>query len=170
MIEVEGYLLDTSIASPAWYAGHKRHKEVRERLEGLGDDTVFVSDISKAEVEYGLNLVALDAQKHDGIRSAMGRYKVVPIDHHTAQTYGEIRATIFKAYAPRDRRNKISSKYVEDLRERTSGKELGIQENDLWIVSVAVRYNLLFLTADGRGGMRKIIEAANYAHRTEYWN
>ncbi len=166
---MEAYLLDTSIASPAWYEGHKRHKDVRERLESLGDDAVFVSAVSIAEVQYGLRLVALDAQKHQSIRSALERYKVIPVDHHTAQTYAETRATLFKAYAPRDRRNRISSAYIEDLRERTSGKELGIQENDLWIVSVAVQYNLVFVTADQGGGMRKIVDAANYAHRTEYW-
>ena len=97
-------------------------------------------------------------------------YQVLPIDRHTAEIYGSIRADLFRAYAPRDRRNRFASRYVEDLRERTSGKELGIQENDLWIVSVAVEYNLIFVTGDRGGGMKKIVEVANYAHRTQYWS
>ena len=47
---------------------------------------------------------------------------------------------------------------------------MGIQENDLWIVSTAVQYNLVFVTDDRRGGMRNIIEKANYSHRTQFWS
>ena len=165
----EAYLLDTSIASIAGYEGDERHSEVREWLNGLRDDAVFISAVSVAEAEYGLNLNPLDAQSQQDIRSAIGTYQVLPIDHHTARIYGSIRAGLFRAYAPRDYRNRISSRYIEDLRDPTSGKELGIQENDLWIVSVAVQYNLLFVTADRRGGMRRIVDEANYAHRTKFW-
>ena len=59
-------------------------------------------------------------------------------------------------------------KHVEDLVEPTTGKELGIDENDLWIVSTAVEYNLVFITQDQKGSMRRIIEAAGYASRTLY--
>ncbi len=165
----EAYLLDTSIASIAGYEGDERHAGVREWLDGLQDDAVFVSAVSVAESEYGLNLNPLDAQSQQDIRSAIGTYQVLPIDHHTARVYGPIRAALFRAYAPRDYRNRITARYIEDLREPTSGKELGIQENDLWIVSVAVQYNMAFVTADGGGGMRAIVEEAHYAHRTTFW-
>ena len=168
MVE-EAYLLDTTIASIAGYEGHRLHEAVRAWLDGLQDDVVFISAVSVAESEYGLNLNPMDPQEQQDIRSAIGTYQVLPIDHHTARVYGHIRAALFKAYAPRDYRNKITSRYIEDLREPTTGKELGIQENDLWIVSVAVQYNMVFVTADGRGGMRKIVEEANYTDRTEFW-
>ncbi len=165
----DAYLLDTSIASALFYEGHSRHNEFRTRLEQIADDVVFISAITVGEVEYGLNLYDLGSLVRNSIRDAMHKYKIYAIDHHTAQTYGEIRAVLFNTYAPRDRRNLIATKYVEDLRERTSGLNLGIQENDLWIVSVAKQYNLKFATADGGGGMRKIVEAAQYSHRTEFW-
>ena len=165
----EGYLLDTSVASAAGYAGHRLHQGVRTWLSGLGDNTVFVSAVTLAESEYGLNLVPLPANIKADIRSAMATYTVLPIDRHTAEIYGRIRGRLFNAYAPRDHRNRISSRYVEDLRERTSGKQLGIQENDLWIVSVAVQYNLIFVTGDGGGGMRNIVDEADYVDRTRFW-
>ena len=168
MVE-EAYLLDTTIASIAGYVGDGRHRSVRAWLDGLQDDVVFISAVSIAECEYGLSLKPLDAQSEQEIRSAFGNYQVLPIDHHTAAVYGPIRAALFRAYAPRDYRNRIASRYIEDLKEPTTGKELGIQENDLWIVSVAVQYNMLFVTADGGGGMKKIVDEANYAHRTRYW-
>ena len=168
----EGYLLDTNIASWACHKGSAPHRRVRARVDSLGGDVAFISAISLAEVEYGLNLVPSGVQKPVSFMRAMDMYKVLPIDRHTAEVYGRIRADLFRAYAPRDRRDRVSSRhrYIEDLRERTSGKGLGIQENDLWIVSVAVEYNLIFVTGDRGGGMKKIVEAANYAHRTQYWN
>ncbi len=166
---MDGYLLDTNITSRAFYEGSKQHKPIRSRLASLGDDPVFISAVSLAETEYGLKVFPLDKQMQRDIRSAMATYKVLPIDHHTAEIYGKIRASLFSAYAPRDRRNRIASHYADDLREVTTGKELGIQENDLWIVSVAVEYNLMFVTTDKAGGMRKIVDAANYAHRTQFW-
>ena len=165
----EAYLLDTSIASIAGYEGDERHARVREWLDGLQDDAVYISAVSVAESEYGLNLNPLDAQSQQEIRNAIGTYQVLPIDHHTARVYGSIRASLFRACAPRNYRNRITTRYIEDLREPTSGKELGIQENDLWIVSVAVQYNMVLVTADGRGGMRKIVEEAKHAHRTMFW-
>lgn len=168
MVE-EAYLLDTTIASIAGYEGDERHASVREWLDGLQSDVVFISAVSVAESEYGLRLNPLDAQSEQDIRNAIRTYQVLPIDHHTATVYGPIRAALFRAYAPRDYRKRIASRYIEDLREPTTGKELGVQENDLWIVSVAVQYNMVFVTADGGGGMKKIVDEANYAHRTRYW-
>ena len=161
-------MLDSGVASMAGYEGHGLYRPIRAWLDGLGDDPVFVSAISIGESEYGLNLNPLPAEVQQDIRSVMASYQVLPIDHHTARVYGRIRATLFDTYAPRDHRNQISARYVEQLRERTSGLELGIQENDLWIVSLAVQYNLVFATADSAGGMRNVVDAANYVHRTHF--
>ncbi len=168
MVE-EAYLLDTTIASIAGYEGDERHAGVREWLDGLQDGVVFISAVTVAETEYGLSLNPLGPQPQQEIRSAIGGYQVLPIDRHTARVYGPLRAALFQAYAPRDYRNRIATRYLEDLREPTTGKELGIQENDLWIVSVAVQYNMVYVTADVGGGMKRIVEEANYAHRTRFW-
>ena len=162
----EAYLLDSGAAGIASHQGHRLHQEVRALLDSIGDDAVFISAVSVAESEYGLNLNPLPDRVQRDIRSVMASYQVLPIDRNTALVYGKIRAVLFNAYAPRDARNRIGTRYLEDLRERTSAKDLGIQENDLWIVSAAVQFNLVFVTADNAGGMRRIIEAANYSHRT----
>ena len=165
---VDAYLLDTSVASIAGYQGHSLHQKVRTWLDAIEDDMVFISAVSVAESEYGLNLNPLPAHVQQDIRRVMTAYKVLPIDHHTARIYGKIRADLFNAYGPQDNRGRVSSRYAKDLRESTSDKELGIQENDLWIVSVAIRYNLVFVTADTGGGMCNIINTANYTHRTYF--
>ena len=168
MTSIEGYLLDTNIASASWDYGAPSHKSVRQRLGELGDALVYVAAVSIAEVEYGLlTAPSIDAQRQTTVRNAMGSYQVLNVDEHTAQTYAEIRANLFRTHAPRNQRGRLTKKNVEDLVDRTTGKQLGIQENDLWIVSVAVQYNLIFVTNDK---MLRIIEAAKYFDRTDYWN
>lgn len=99
----------------------------------------------------------------------MAQYECLDIDCNTSEPYSDIRASLFKKYSPRDRRNRLIMKRIEDLVEPTTGKELGIDENDLWIVSTAVEYNLVFITRDQKGSMRRIVEAANYTLRTLFW-
>lgn len=165
----EAYLLDTNIANAAWYEPDGRHREFRAWLSSRGEEPVFVSVISIAEVEYGMQIGRGASGTQRKVRRAMATYEVLDLDRHTGVIYGDIRARLFSLYAPKKRRGRINSKYVESLVDRTSGMELGIQENDLWIVSVAKRYNLILVTADRRGGMRKIVDAAEYDDRTQYW-
>lgn len=168
MNSIEGYLLDTTIASASWDCGAPGHTNVRQRLEKLGNALVYVSAVSIAEVEYGLRTApAIDVQRQSTVRDAMAGFKVLDVDRHTAEAYAEIRADLFRAHSPRNRRGRLTQRRVEDLVDRTTGKELGIQENDLWIVSVAVQYNLIFVTNDR---MQRVIDAATYSERTEFWN
>jgi len=166
----EGYLLDTSVASWVWDGMNQNHAAAQSRLTELGDAPVFVCAVTLGEIEYGLGVSpAMDPQRHAAVRSAMAGYQVLPIDHHTARTYGEIRTALFKQWAPRDRRGRMTKKVPEDLVEPTTGKTLGIQENDLWIVSVAVQYDLRLVTSDQAEGMHRVLEAASYLQRAEFW-
>jgi tRNA(fMet)-specific endonuclease VapC len=167
---MDGYLLDTSIASWLWDSGNPNHTVTRERFTQLGSAPVFVCGITIGEIEYGLGVsLAIDTERHAAVRSAMSGYRVLPIDHHTGHTYGEIRAALFQQHAPRGNRGRLTKKVPEDLVESTTGKVLGIQENDLWIVSVAVQYDVKFITGDQAGGMRRVLTTANYLHRAEFW-
>lgn len=164
-----GYLFDTSFASAASYGNHVFHKKARDFLDDLDmDDNLWISTVSLAEIEYGLNIKPLPINEVKNIRTLLAEYAPLTIDRQTAIVYGKIRAALFRKFAPRNTRNRIATKYVEDLRERTTGKALGIQENDLWIVSVAVRYNLIFVTVDSGGGMQNIVDLAQYDQQTTF--
>lgn len=167
---VEVYLLDTNIASAAFDKGNPNHNGIRERLELIGEGCAYICSVSLGEIEYGLKVAPLiDTERQSVVREAMSQYECWGIDRHSAEAYSNIRATLFKKYSPRNRRGRLTTKRVEDLVEPTTGKELGIDENDLWIVSVAVQYNVVFVTWDQGGGMQRVIEAAEYSPRTEYW-
>jgi len=158
----DAYLLDTSIASIAWDGGHKYHSLVRQRLASLDEASISICAISLAEVEYGLLISpAADPSRHAAVRSAMTQYKIWNIDRHTSTVYAQLRAELFQRFSPRDKRGVLTKKQPEELRDETTARELGIQENDLWIVSVAVQYNLRFITKDN---MHHIREAAKKVH------
>ena len=167
---MDGYLLDTNVASWACFESSSRHQEMRDRVAALGDAPVFLSAISIGEVEYGMAAAAMDKADRRSIRNALRQYSPLDLDRHTARQYGKVRARLFHKYGPRRNRQEFRTKYVEDLREPTTGKALGIQENDLWIVCIAVRYNLVFVTADKGGGMKNIVDAASYDNRTQFWD
>ena len=120
-------LLDTSVASWVWDGGNSNHARARERLTQFGDAPLFVCAITVGEIEYGLKVSpAIDAARHLAVRTAMAGYEVLPIDHHTGRTFGEIRGTLFTQYAPRDTRGRITKKAPEDLIEpvtQVSGPE-----------------------------------------------
>jgi tRNA(fMet)-specific endonuclease VapC len=166
----EGYLLDTTVASQAVDGQSPYCAAVRGYLAGLADAMLYVSMFTVGEIEYGLGVSpAIDPARHAAARAALAEYEVLPVDHHTAREFGRIRAELFKRFSPRDRRGRLTAKVPEDLREPTTAKELGIQENDLWIASVAVQYDLRFLTMDRAGGMRRVLEAAGYLDRTDFF-
>jgi predicted nucleic acid-binding protein len=166
----EGYLLDTSIASLAVDGQNRYNAAVRGHLAGLGDSTLFVCVFTIGEIEYGLAVsTKIDPTRHSEARAALAEYEVLPVDHHTAREFGRIRAALFKQYSPHDHRGRLTTKVPEDLREPTTAKELGIQENDLWIVSVAVQYDVRLLTADKAEGMRRVLVAAGYLDRTDFF-
>ena len=79
---------------------------------------------------------------------------ICKINKHTANIYGELRAKLFKKYAPKTKRTK--GLRPEELRCPASSKELQIQENDLWMVAQAINYNYTFVTRDEMNAIKSI--------------
>lgn len=155
----DAHLLDTSIASIVFDADHPKHDDIRARVLGLGaSSTVWICSISFGEIEYGLQVSpAIPAERHAAIRSTLARYRVYDVDRHTARYYGELRGALFRRFATRDAKGRLKQKQPEALLDPTTSKELGVQENDIWILAVAVQYNLIFVTRDR---MTRLVEAA----------
>jgi tRNA(fMet)-specific endonuclease VapC len=107
--------------------------------------------------------------RHAAIRATLGRYQVYRIDHHTARYYGELRGALFRRFATRDAKGRLKQKQPEALLDPTTAKDLGVQENDIWILAVAIQYNLTFVTLDR---MTRLVEAAVEVHsydRVSLW-
>ena len=162
----DAYLLDTSIASIAsiaFDAGNASHADVHRRLTELAD--AHQSGAVSWKVEYGLQVSpGIDPERHQLVRNNLLQYQILTIDRHTGKLYGELRGELFRKYGTRDARGRLKEKRPEDLLDRTTSWELGIQENDLWIVCVSVQYNLRFVTVDK---MERILAAAKEVHSYE---
>jgi predicted nuclease of predicted toxin-antitoxin system len=79
---------------------------------------------------------------------------------------------------PAGKRSKFAERHPEELIEKVTGKELGIDEPDLIIASIALVQNLILVTSDSGTGMTRVKEAAERAFhdgkfpiqlRTENW-
>jgi tRNA(fMet)-specific endonuclease VapC len=170
-VSTDAYLLDTSIASIVFDADHPRHDVIRTRVLGLGaGSTIWICSISFGEIEYGLQVSpAIPVERHAAIRATLGRYHVYDVDQHTARYYGELRGALFRRFATRDAKGRLKQKQPEALLDPTTSKELGVQENDIWILAVAIQYNLTFVTLDR---MTRLVEAAVEVHsydRVSLW-
>lgn len=150
---MDGYLFDTNIVSFIMDERHVNYGKARQLLNDLGNAPVWVSIVAIAEIEFGLRIaLTKDVKRHSVIREELrkivsGGYLLFTTKH-TIIPYAELRSALFEKYGPKDRRNKIKKKWPEDLKDVISSKELGIQENDIWIAAQAMERNLILVTND----------------------
>jgi tRNA(fMet)-specific endonuclease VapC len=126
-------LLDTNHCSYAILG----NTQVLERLANLGDEPIATCSIVKGEL---IDMAARSQQRQANLaliqRFLLGLY-IYPIDETTAEIYGNLKASVFDRYAPKDKAQ----------RRRTNITQLGIGENDLWIAAIAIQHQLTLVTA-----------------------
>ncbi len=154
------YLLDTNIASALWDEGDKDHDDALKFVQtaAAAGDLVYVSRVTIAEIEYGYKLyVSTEPERRSKAEAAMRAYKAIrEIDKGTTEPYANIRAALFLKYAPRDAKNRVKNVRPEQLIDKTTGLELGIQENDLWIAAIAVEYRMILVTGDKMDHIKEV--------------
>jgi tRNA(fMet)-specific endonuclease VapC len=153
------YLLDTNIASAAWDHGHRWYAEAQTFLRNLKhDDVIVISVVTLGEIEYGLRLWQnADEDRKALVRNAMRAFALPrQISRHTAEHFAILRAALFMQYADRYARERIRQKRPEDLLDGTTGKSLGIQENDIWLAAQAREWNAVLVTDDRMDHIRRL--------------
>jgi len=147
---IDGYLLDTTAASIIWDKRHSDYLQIRAFLKNVSSSPVLISTVVLAEVEYGLKIAPkMGMNRQNDVRNEMAKFPLVlDIDRHTITPYSDLRSELFKKYSPKKQRGKLTVKWPEDLFDRTTAKELGVQENDIWIAAQAIQYNLILVTED----------------------
>ncbi len=168
---MDGYLLDTNAVSILWNKRHPEHDMVKAFFAGLSYSPVWLSTTVLAEIEYGLKITPkMDIDSQNQVRREISNHPLIlDIDKHTIAPYSDLRAELFKYFSPRDRRGRLTVKWPEDLIDRTSAKELGIQENDIWIAAQAIQYNLIRVTDDYMQRLVKVSENLDYPLQIARW-
>ena len=162
-MEYKNYLLDTNIV--AYFArlklGEKDPKceRLKENLARLTDDSkLFLCPISVGETEYGLGVAPFkDVRKQQLVRDALGVFPMLDVDNNVAGSYGKLRARLFNHCYPEGKKGRtFKEKRVEQWLDPVTSKELGIQENDLWITAVAYTYHYVLVTNDKMAPIKHI--------------
>ena len=166
-----GYLLDTMIIT-YWFNGESgKYPIVQAAAEKRrGNHPLYVSAITLGEIEYGhaLNLTGAGPRRDEFARFVSETLpQVLDVDRHTTEPYGRIRAVLFEKFAPKSRRSK--AKRAEELCDPTTGRELGIDENDVWIVAQAAERNLVLVTHDKLVRIRQALADLDPSVQIEDW-
>ncbi len=172
------YLLDTNILSYWYDESRSEHAKVKARVgtakqpdAGTGYvPCLFVSVVTLGEMEYGHRVndqedLAKRARYLDFVREQCP--EVLELTKHVAEHYGRLRAWLFNNCAPRSKRTK--GLRAEELVNLATGRELGIDENDLWIAAQALTYNLVLVTHDSRGYFGRVLQQFDTELEVEDW-
>jgi len=150
------YLLDTNIISYLARPECAQYYNVKRHLSQVDSpERVLLPVITIAEIEFGIAKAGtrLSDQLKGVLRRFFESYPLhLGIDDNTVEPYSLVRAELWRRYGGKKK------KVPEELFEKVTGKQLGIDERDLLIASVAIQYGLVLVTADKR--MKPIIDAA----------
>lgn len=161
------FLIDTCIWSYWFDNKRQEHTAIINHAQKLPADSILgISIITWGEIAYGQKVGSLEEapiqSKYVQFITAQ-RPKSFYIDIHTAKMYGELRALLFNKYTPREKKRVLRP---EQLINPVTSKELGIQENDLWIAAQAMARNLILVTSDK---LSRIHEVAGDELQIENW-
>jgi len=168
---MDGYLLDTNAASVLWDRRHGEHSSIREFLQKVANSPIWISIVVLGEIEYGFKIAPqMDENRKGEVRREMARFpRILDVTKHTVGPYSDLRSALFQVYSPKNKRGRLTAKRPEELWERTSAEELGIQENDLWIAAQAIQYNLVLITEDHMRRLQEVSTDLDYPLQLASW-
>jgi predicted nucleic acid-binding protein len=177
---MSSYLLDTNVICALVSPKHSNHVKAVAKLRSLTPERIILPLIAIAEIRFGLAAVDnADQVQRAKLENFFLTYPMrYGFDDDTVEPYSLLRAQLFRTWATRDKRGRsFVQKQVWELADQVTGKELGIDEADLLIASVAVEYNLTLATNDQNAKMNRIEEAATKLQadgkqvylRIDYW-
>ena len=166
-----GYLLDTNIVR-YWFDGESgAYPVVQTAAEARRSDSpLYISAITLGELEYGHAAApAGAAPDREAFTQFVGEElpQTLPVSRDTAEPYALIRAALFERFGPRPKKG--NKKRAEELCYPTTGRELGIDENDLWIVAQAAERNLVLVTHDKLVRIQDALQDIEPCVRIEDW-
>ena len=158
------FLLDTNIFSPFVDEQHHNHPEIKKFIGSLTpkQDHIYTSPVVIGEILYGYGVCfnPNDLRKA-ALLSNLRKYPVVDITKHTVHHYAQVRSALFRKYGAREIKRDVKTikeKRPEELIYKSTGKSLGIQENDLWIVASALERNMTFVTSDKMNRLKEFVQ------------
>ena len=155
---MEAYLFDTNI----WSKWFRAELFVSNKIGQIDKTSIIcLSSIVWGEVIYGAKANKTFDFKSYSDFIHQSKPIILPIDKRVSDVYGELRTSLFEKYI-----RKGKNKRPEQLIDPVTATEIGIDENDLWITSQAITYNLTLITNDK---MQRIFSITPKELKYEIW-
>lgn len=163
------YWHDSACAEHAAVAGNV--VRLRQAVTNLEiQPKLLISVISLGEIEYGHRVAFPRDPKPQAAYMAFVRQELpeaFELSRDATEAYGELRARLFNKFAPSGKR--LRKMLPEQLVDPTTAKELGIQENDLWLSAQAIAHGMVLVTNDRMTRIREVANAMNLSFSTQNW-
>ena len=167
---MQGYLLDTCVVSRWFDPNREKSGPIKRRINALSKETpLVISSITWGEIEYGHKV---ESDTETPVQTKFRQFVeeqlpyVLCIDRSTAIYYGQLRAHLFEKYSKANRRAKAMR--AEELIDPATSRELGIQENDIWIAAHAMEHNLVLATCDKP--LERVASQSGLSITVELWS
>jgi tRNA(fMet)-specific endonuclease VapC len=128
------YLLDTNHCSRLM----KGDPAVLRGFEEKGDSPIATSFIVRGELLYMAHRSEQVATNLVRVEAFLAGVDLYLVDQEMTDIYGELKAAIMYHFGPRSKA----------ARRRASLRQLGFDDNDLWIAATALRFGLTVVSAD----------------------
>jgi len=157
---METYLFDTNI----WSKWFRQESAITEKLAQIDKTSkVFLSSVVWGEAIYGAKAKkSFDFESYSKFIHHRSEPIILPIDRHVSDIYGVLRASLFEKYLRKGKNNRRPEQLIDPV----TATEIGIDENDLWIVAQAVTHNLTLVTNDR---MNRIFTVTSKELKYEIW-
>jgi len=163
---VRDFLLDTQTVRYWYDIKCRQHEAVAANIASFCKQSellehkprLLVSVVTLGEIEFGnrVNPSPNARMQADYLRFVREQLPMPwEVSEAAVGAYGELRCRLFNQCAPRERRK--PKMRPEQLIDPVTSKELGIQENDLWLCAQAIGHSMVLVTNDA---MRRICEVS----------
>lgn len=157
------YLLDTNVICALADADRASHAAAVNRFQQATGLHVRLPVPAVGEIEFGMQKAPnVRPDKRQELRSFISLFDQLPFDEHCVQPYAIVRAEIWRKHgtAKTGKPHAHKERHPEDLLDKVTSTQLGIDEPDLYIASIALSQNLVLVTDDSMACIKEAADAA----------
>ncbi len=128
------YLLDTNHCSYLI----RKEATVYQRSIAIGTENLATCVIVQGELIFMAEKSEQKQQNLANVNNFLQYLRIYLTDEMTAAIYGQLKAALINQFAPKEK----------SQRRKTKIRDIGFDDNDLWIAAIALQHNLILVSAD----------------------
>lgn len=128
------YLLDTNHCSYLI----RKETTVYQRAIAIGTENLATCVVVQGELIFMAENSDRKQQNLANVTNFLQYLRIYLTDETTAAIYGQLKAALINQFAPKEK----------SQRRKTKIRDIGFDDNDLWIAAIALQHNLILVSAD----------------------